>query len=175
MLDLGLEHGLASVSVDQIAERAGVSTRTFFNYFDTKEDAALLQLFTVTEEELTAFVGGAAAETWSDLSRVFLDDADVAAEEGADVPRYLQLQHANAALAGRQLAVFARFEARLSTAVTTRLGDDLDAQLRGALMVGCGITAVRVALNRWVATDHAGPVRPHLEEALAVMAPSFAA
>jgi AcrR family transcriptional regulator len=41
VLELGLEHGLAAVSVEAIAERADVSARTFFNYFETKDDAVL--------------------------------------------------------------------------------------------------------------------------------------
>ncbi len=38
-LDLAIEVGLDSLTVEQIAERANVSRRTFFNYFATKEDA----------------------------------------------------------------------------------------------------------------------------------------
>jgi AcrR family transcriptional regulator len=38
---LVLRHGLAGATVDAIAEQAGVSRRTFFNYFPTKEDAVL--------------------------------------------------------------------------------------------------------------------------------------
>ena len=40
-LRLVAEHGLASVSIDDIAERADVSPRTFFNYFASKDDAVL--------------------------------------------------------------------------------------------------------------------------------------
>jgi len=39
--DLVGEHGLDGATVEDICERAGVARRTFFNYFDTKEDAAL--------------------------------------------------------------------------------------------------------------------------------------
>src|ERR1700712_2700363 len=40
-LELVAEHGLDHVSVDDIATRADVSPRTFFNYFPTKDDAVL--------------------------------------------------------------------------------------------------------------------------------------
>lgn len=172
-LDLGLQHGLAAVSVEAIASRAGVSTRTFFNYFDTKEDAALLQVFTVTEAELADFASGPADDTWPDLAQLFTTDLESAAEEGADFHRYLELQQQDPVLAGRQLAVFSRFEAQLSAAVTRRLGDAPDAEIKGPLMVGCCITAVRVALARWVAADRNGPVRPHVEAALTLVQPAF--
>ena len=40
-LELVAEHGLAHVTVEQIAERAGVSQRTLFNYWGTKEAVVL--------------------------------------------------------------------------------------------------------------------------------------
>ena len=40
-LELVVEHGLAGVTAQRIAERAGVSTRTFFNHWATKESAIL--------------------------------------------------------------------------------------------------------------------------------------
>lgn len=40
-LELTREHGSAHVTAEQIAERAGVSPRTFFNYWGTKESAII--------------------------------------------------------------------------------------------------------------------------------------
>ena len=40
-LRLVAERGLDAVSIDDIADRANVSPRTFFNYFSGKEDAVL--------------------------------------------------------------------------------------------------------------------------------------
>ncbi|MFZ2175787.1 MAG: TetR family transcriptional regulator [Rhodococcus sp. (in: high G+C Gram-positive bacteria)] len=52
-----LEHErLADVTVDAIADKAGVSPRTFFNYFPTKEDAVLgLRTPSIGEEIAAAF------------------------------------------------------------------------------------------------------------------------
>lgn len=40
-LELVAEHGLSGVTAQMIAQRAGVSTRTFFNHWPTKESAIL--------------------------------------------------------------------------------------------------------------------------------------
>lgn len=38
---LALDEGLAKTTVEAIADAAGISKRTFFNYFATKEDAIM--------------------------------------------------------------------------------------------------------------------------------------
>ncbi len=38
-LEIAQDEGVAAATVDRVAERAGVSPRTFFNYFATKESA----------------------------------------------------------------------------------------------------------------------------------------
>lgn len=53
---LALEEGLTKATVEAIAEAAGVSKRTFFNYFPTKEDAILgIQEPVLDEAAITAF------------------------------------------------------------------------------------------------------------------------
>lgn len=57
-LALVTDHGLAGVTVEQICADAGVSPRTFFNYFPSKADAALgLPVTTVPDEARAAFLG----------------------------------------------------------------------------------------------------------------------
>ena len=52
---LALRDGLDKVTIDAISERADVSPRTFFNYFDSKEDAILgVRPPDVTDEILAA-------------------------------------------------------------------------------------------------------------------------
>jgi AcrR family transcriptional regulator len=56
-LDLAVERGLHAVTAEAIAEAADVSTRTFHNYFSSKEDAILF----VAEQEIHALVEGLTA------------------------------------------------------------------------------------------------------------------
>ena len=163
-LELGLERGLGAVRVEEIAERAGVSPRTFFNYFDTKEDAALLDVLTVGDDAL-ATLGG--PPLWPQLTALFA--ADVEDVEGADLPRLMELQRRHPALQSRQMGEFSRFEARLAAAIAAQVADPL----RAGVMSGSCITAVRVGLQEWARDGWRGSPRPHVEAAFAVLAPAF--
>lgn len=53
---MALEEGLTKATVEAIAEAAGISKRTFFNYFATKEDAIMgTQPPTLPDEAVAAF------------------------------------------------------------------------------------------------------------------------
>ena len=53
---MALDVGLAGATVGAIADAAGVSTRSFFNYFPTKEDAVLgFRASTLSDEALNRF------------------------------------------------------------------------------------------------------------------------
>lgn len=56
-----VEHGVAEMSVQAVADRAGVSLRTVYNYFENR-DALLLGIEALADEKLTDG-GGVAVET----------------------------------------------------------------------------------------------------------------
>src|SRR3954453_19633038 len=73
---LTAERGLNGYTVEEVCERAGISRRTFFNYFPAKEDAILGHPGDDIPEELAqAFVdggvpagsGGLSANLWDDF------------------------------------------------------------------------------------------------------------
>lgn len=54
--ELVIQDGWASATVDKIAAAAGISTRTFFNYFASKENAVLgAQQLSIPDDALAAF------------------------------------------------------------------------------------------------------------------------
>jgi AcrR family transcriptional regulator len=172
-LELGLARGLADVPTEEIARRAGVSPRTFFNYFDTKEDAALIELFLVTDEELAAYAAGDhTAGAWADLVRMFVADVERAQQDGPDLPRYMQLHARHPALQARQLGYFSAFLGKLGDAVAVRLGDVPTSRLRAEVMAGSCVTAVRVGLGRWA--EQGGDAASHVTAAFEQFDGAFA-
>ncbi|BDX34328.1 TetR family transcriptional regulator [Mycobacterium antarcticum] len=151
-LELALERGIDAVTIDEIARRAGVSTRTFFNYFDTKEDAALLELFLVSDEELEGFAVATGSDVWAELTEIFTTDVRHAEQlDAANLLRYLQLHARHPELGAHQMGRFAMFLDRLNDAITKRLGNR--SRLRAEVMAGSCITAVRVGLDQWHARN----------------------
>lgn len=61
-LRLCVEHGLDGVTVEQVANEAGVSVRTFFNYFSSKEEAVVAGDVATAAAFVEAFAGRPAEE-----------------------------------------------------------------------------------------------------------------
>lgn len=55
-LQLFIEHGMRKVSIGEIAEKAGVSQVTIYNYFGSKDDLARYVIEHYMEEQLAEFV-----------------------------------------------------------------------------------------------------------------------
>jgi AcrR family transcriptional regulator len=144
-LDLALERGLDAVHINEITARAGVSPRTFFNYFETKEDAALIELPGIAERELQTLADASSDKgLWAELGKLFAGAAERTAHEIAELPRLLQLMRRTPSLAGRQLGHFRQFEGMLAEAVAARLDDGPSARMQAELIAGAAMTASRV-------------------------------
>ena len=83
-LELALERGLDNVTRDDIANRAGVSLRTFNNYFTGKYEAVAFRQLDRARQSLAAFRERPAGEPlWAALMDAML--APLEAEGGADM------------------------------------------------------------------------------------------
>jgi AcrR family transcriptional regulator len=83
-LELALERGLENVTREDIADRAGVSLRTFNNYFTGKYEAVAFRQIDRTRQSLAAFRERPADEPlWSAITAAML--APLEAEGAADV------------------------------------------------------------------------------------------
>ncbi|PLS21718.1 TetR/AcrR family transcriptional regulator [Neptunicoccus cionae] len=71
-LEMAQQHGLENITTDEIASAAGISTRTFFNYYSNKEAAAIGAPPPFQEENVEALREGTGSLA-TDL-KLFLDN-----------------------------------------------------------------------------------------------------
>jgi AcrR family transcriptional regulator len=167
-LDLVAERGFAHVTVEDIAEAADVSPRTFFNYFPSKEAA----LFGADPERATALrahiVHDAPGETaLTALRMALVSEARGVAEEldelGGDPASWLRRMKAarvDPHLRAAQAAQLAYVECVVAGALAERLGTDADHDPYPGLLAGAAIGVMRATMTFWassggaVAIDH---------------------
>jgi len=146
-LRLALERGPDNVRVDDIAESAGVSTRTYNNYFSSREQAIVAA---VTAERDGRVAASVAARPVS----VRLADAVIEAlvEQYTDPvshdPKVLLLITTRPPLRDAFLDAAAGIEDPLTVVIARRIGDP-DKHIARVLSA-CVAAAVRVALQRWL-------------------------
>lgn len=118
-----LEQGPDAVTVAQIAAAAGISPRTFFNYFESKEDAMVgVRPATVTEETLQALRDSQDESGLKRVSRVVVEVAFSTIGPEVDLVQRRALAAANPRLRTRLTQVFT--DAR--KLVVARLVEDVE-------------------------------------------------
>ena len=165
-LRLTAERGLDRVTVEDIAQVADVSVRTFFNYFPSKEEAvigaepesmeqikALISARPVDEEPFLSLhaVFGEMAKGLVDARDVHVMRRKVVAE--------------NPSLLPRQVAAFVEFERILVQAITERTTPDPSSDADSALVVAAAVAAMRVSVDLWIAADGATELSDLLDRA----------
>ncbi|MFI1753029.1 TetR/AcrR family transcriptional regulator [Streptomyces sp. NPDC020571] len=119
---LAAEHGAEKVTVEAISAAAGVSVRTFFNYFDSRDDA-----FVVVDADAGARMRRAVLEAPAELSPLAaLREAMAAelaeAEQQHELWRlHAKVLHASPHLLARGVGAHMAAEADLADAIAERL------------------------------------------------------
>jgi AcrR family transcriptional regulator len=160
---LVLRDGLEATTVEAISERADVSARTFFNYFDTK-DSAILGVPQVRDDEdlVSAQPGGDLVES---VVRLLMDAMGVRLQSRTTThdDRLEVVRRHPEVLAGQMSQLTAR-AGRLTAAIaelmtaTPTFADDQDATARAELMMALAMSAVRVAVREWASAGRLRPV-----------------
>ena len=162
------ERGIGGVTTEEIAEQAGVSARTFFNYFPTKESAVL----GMGPDEPDR-VAGWLTEQPDDVSPAEAVRAcftrfalDLAADEELWRLRR-KVVRSDPTMMQAMASVSAAVERRVTEALADRLGVDADDDLRPGLLVSITWAAVRTGTSH--SREHQIPVGDAIREALELM------
>ncbi|WP_433792569.1 TetR/AcrR family transcriptional regulator [Actinoplanes sp. CA-252034] len=150
-LRLALELGPDRITVDAIADRAGVSRRTFSNYFANKEEA----LFYADRRRMLLLSGlvrarPAAEPPWTALTAAA---AEFYAELGDLDPEWItqsRLVRRHPSLAAAQVQTFAALERELADEVAVRFKDQDPSGVRAKLVAATFLAVLRVSLNVWL-------------------------
>jgi AcrR family transcriptional regulator len=150
-LELYGERGFESTTVVEIAERAGLTERTFFRYFADKREvlfwgAGDLQEFLVSKVDEAA----ASLPPMPAMLAALQEAADVVFEERRAYARRRQaIITANTGLQERELIKLATLGAALADVLRRRGVDDPAA----GLAAEAAIAVFKIAFERWVATE----------------------
>jgi AcrR family transcriptional regulator len=173
-VQLAQERGWDKVTIEDICVEAGISTRTFFNYFPNKEAAIAYGPSDLPAELAEEFVAAGPAP----YSVVLAELITLAAHHLRDMPPereqavcMLDLAKTTPAVLAAFLADLERFQTHLTDIVARRQGMRSDAEIP-ALISALALTAVRSGIERWSSgrpEDVDDTPMPYVERAAALV------
>ncbi len=159
------------VTVEAIAEAAGVSARTFFNYFPSKEDAIIGINPSETSELLDDLASRPADEAPLEALHAMALAAVARLEAKADdMATRHRLTQAHPSLAMRRAARFSEVERAVAGEIARRTGLDVDRDPYPMLAAATALIAIRVAMAAWQERDRRGPLADLLDESFTLLA-----
>jgi AcrR family transcriptional regulator len=151
-LKLFFDRGFEGVTVDQIVSAAGVSRRTFFRYFETKEDA-LLADYPELNTRLTEALDDTEDQDSIEAIRAGMHQmADWYIERSdAVLARSKVIRDTQISLGARNLEFLTQWERAVANAIARQIGGDTSAgDLLPRTAAAMVVAAFRAALTQWV-------------------------
>lgn len=176
VIELSTERGFDRVTVEEIGHHADISPRTFFNYFPSKEAAALGDGPQLPDgAALARFVDSPGSDILSDIGTLLADAVDLGAND-------VELMHSRRAmlkehpqLFAMRMATMRSFEEELAVIVGRRLAREqpelaadpaaLESEARLITLIAFG--AMRHAWSSWADAEGRGLLRDRVHESFA--------
>jgi AcrR family transcriptional regulator len=150
-LRLGAERCLANVTVEEIADEADVSVRTFYDHFASKEDAVIgfdaLRVAQLREALAARPPGESPLEALHGTLRLLLN------ESSFEWPMRMKVIATNPELLPRMFNSFMVFERAMIEDVAARTNLNPERDVYPALVVAVATGALRASFTLWRAND----------------------
>lgn len=172
---LMVERGVDNVLVEDIAAAAGVSPRTFNNYFSSKGEAVASRHVDRIRQMAEDLRERPAAEPlWDAITAAMVRQLEPGPEVTAHPPGEpgawtagVRVMMSSPSLQAEMLRAAATAERSVAAAVAERTGTDAENDLYPKLVAAAVLATVNVVTQHWQATNGATEVRALLEQSLA--------
>jgi AcrR family transcriptional regulator len=157
------ERGFDSTTVAEIAERAGLTERTFFRHFADKKEVLFWGAGALQELFVSTVANAPASATAMEAVALALDAAGAILAQRGEYPRQRQkIIAASPELQERELIKLASLAAALADALRRRgIGDPA-----AGLMAEIAVAVFKISFERWVADDNERELQAILRESL---------
>ena len=172
---LALEQGFDNVRVEDIAEAAGVSPRTFNNYFSSREEAIIAARNAQVERMAEALLARPAEESLLEaLGNAMTVEPDHPADHDFPVGHMhlreparevTRLFLCNPSLHAEFLRSSAHARSPMVAAIAERTGSEPD-DLLPQVVTSAALGALRAAMHKWLADEASPPFQNVLRDAL---------
>jgi AcrR family transcriptional regulator len=168
------ERGFDKVTIEEICAEAGISVRTFFNYFPNKESAIAYGPSDIPPELVEEFVAagpGPYSVVLDELIMLAAHHLRHTPPDRKQAETMLELAKTTPAMLAAFLADLERFQNHLIDIVARRQGMKLDEEIP-AVISALALTAIRSGIERWTSgtpEDADDTPMPYVERAAALV------
>ncbi|AEV85473.1 HTH-type transcriptional regulator mtrR [Actinoplanes sp. SE50] len=147
---LAAERGADNVTIDAIAESAGVSRRTFTNYFANKEEVFYYREAHRMRRLCASISAQPTGDPWTVLTGAALELMTEAATDPSDLwLKQRRELHRDPHHLAHQIAAYTAIEKELAALIADRVTGP-DADLRARVLVAQFMTAFRSSVQYWM-------------------------
>ncbi|MGR3661176.1 MAG: TetR family transcriptional regulator [Paracoccaceae bacterium] len=155
MIELAYEHGLDAVTTDMISKLAGISPRTFFNYFPYKEAALIPPPLSFPDDSVAKFIAGK-GDLLDDMADLLSPVFDNLRDEKDLIRKSHQITASNPKLLALRNSAYHEFDTKIAELIKTRLGNP-DEHGKALHMAALIAASIRVGFRSWIADDDGTP------------------
>ncbi|MEV6037738.1 TetR/AcrR family transcriptional regulator [Nonomuraea sp. NPDC052116] len=170
--DLFMREGFEKVTINDLAEAAGVSRSTFLRYFGTKEDAVVSALDAQGDKVAAALRARPAGEDdWTALRRALDAVIELYHQDPAGTLATTRLIKDTPALCARHREKQHCWWPELARALAERTPSPRSTELVLSVRVAAALDCLNIAVDHWTASDGRLDLVELLDEAFAALAP----